>query len=181
MIACNAVFSKKTNARKAFWVSIVLVYGNLLQRFIGIPFDLVLFFAGLDRDKGSTLLLLRDKTNVNIATSSSRLDVDFPALWSEGMQEAIEENLVDSLWSIGTDGASRLGDCFRVERILKKVWPPCRKGAYGSSHTSFENVFSAAYATDDPPGPVYHDLPIGYLEVAVGLDGIRLGAEIIVA
>jgi hypothetical protein len=81
-------------------------------------------------------LLPRDKANIDVATSSSRLDRDFPALRSEAMHEAKEINLIDALWGLETDSASGLGDCLRIKMLLHKNGPPFLKGAYVSLHTS---------------------------------------------
>jgi hypothetical protein len=97
VIASNTIFAKNMNVHKTFLVSVVLVY-DLLECLTGIPLHVFQLFAGFELNEDSTTPSLpRDKTNIDVAISSSRPDEEFPALRSEEMHEAKEENLVNAL------------------------------------------------------------------------------------
>ena len=114
-------------------------------------------------------------SNIEVATSSSRLDGNFPALWSEDMHEAKEVNLIDPLWSLETDGASYLANRLQIMTLLHKNRPPSCKGAYVSLHAYVQNICLGVFTASDPSGPVNHNLLIGYLKLASGLDGDQNG------
>ena|SRR5882762_4257573 len=109
--------------------------------------------------------------NIKVATSSSRLNGDFPALRSEDMHEAKEVNLIYPLWSLETDGASYLANRLRIKMLLHKIRPPFCEGAYVSLHAYVQNICVGVITASDPSGPVNHNLPIGYFKSASGLDG----------
>jgi hypothetical protein len=96
VIASNTIFLKNMDVDKTL-VSIILVY-NLLKCLTGIPLHVFWLFAGFELNEDSTTPSLpRDKTNIDVAISSSRLNGGFPALRLERMHEAKEENLVNAL------------------------------------------------------------------------------------
>ena len=177
MIASNAVFSKNANVQKTFLVSIVHAY-NLFEHLTGILLDVFQLVTGFKLDQDSTTFLPRDKTNIEVATSSSRLNRDFPALRPEVMHEAKEVNLIDPLWGLETDCASCLGDCLRIKMLLHKNRPPFCKSANVSLYAYVDNICVGFYTASDPSGPVHHNLLIGYLKSASRLTEIR--AEIII-
>ena len=168
MITSNTIFSQNTNTQKTFLVSIVFVY-DPLEHLTSIPLDMFWLFARFfELNQDSMTLSLRDKTNIDVTISTSRLDGDFPALWSEeGMHVAKEVNLVDVF---KTDSALYLGDCLQIEISLHKNRPPFLKGTYVSLHAYVMNICLAFNAISDPSGPVLHNLPIRYLKLASGLD-----------
>ena len=174
MITSNTVFSKIANVRKTFLISIVLV-DDLLERITGIPLYMFRPVAKLELSCSITTPLPRDKTNIEVATSSSRLDGDFPGLRSEDMHGAKEVNLIDPLWSLETDGALYLANRLWIKMLLHKNRPPSCKGAYVSLHAYVQNICLGVFTTSDPSGPVNHNLLIGYLKSASGLDGDQNG------
>jgi hypothetical protein len=91
------------------------------------------------------------------------------------MHEAKEVNLIDPLWGLETDSASCLGDCLRIKMLLHKNRPPFRKSADVSLYADVENICVGSYTASDPSGPVHHNLLIGYLKSASGLDGDQNG------
>ena len=64
--------------------------------------------------------------------------------------------------------------------LLHKNRPPFRKDAYVSVHAYFEDICVGFYVVSDPSGPVHHNLPIGYLKLASGVDGDQNGVNLCV-
>ena len=83
--------------------------------------------------------------------------------------------MIDPLWSLETDGASYLANRLRIKTLLHKNQPPSCKGDYVSLHAYVQNICLGVFTTSDPSGPVNHNLLIGYLKLASGLDGDQNG------
>ena len=78
MKASDTIFSKNANVRKTVRVPIIFLF-DLLERPIGVPLYVALLFTGLELNHGSRTLPSMEQTNVDVATTSSRFNGDFPA------------------------------------------------------------------------------------------------------